>query len=83
MIEHDSGGTLARVGMLILEATGSDGERLAMAAGERTGIAVGWDSEFNSATFDSDLGDEELQTTVFSALDELDTDWRSQLQVVD
>ena len=72
------------MGMLILEATGSEGERLAMAAADKAGVAAGWDSEFGSATFDSDdLGDEELKRTVFSALDELDPNWRDQLQVVD
>ncbi len=71
------------MGMLILEATGSEGERLAMAAADRIDVAVGWDSEFNSATFDSDEGDDELQRRVFAALDELDSGWRDQLQVVD
>lgn len=70
--------------MLILEATGSGGEGLAMAAADRADLAVGWDSEFNSATFDSeDLGDEEVREAVFAALDELDPGWRGQLQVVE
>ena len=70
--------------MLILEATGSEGERLAMAAADRTGIAVGWDAEFNSATFDSEeMGDEKLQDTVFTALTEIDPSWRDQLQLAD
>jgi hypothetical protein len=69
--------------MLILEATGSDGERLAMAASEKTGIAVGWDEEFNSATFDSDLEGNEMQLKIFAALDEIDPAWRIQLQVVE
>ena len=69
--------------MLILEATGSEGERLAMQAGERTGIAVGWDPEFNSATFDSDLGHNEMQQQIFAALDEIDPAWRIQLQVLE
>ena len=69
--------------MLILEATGSEGERLAMAAAEKTGIPVGWDREFNSATFDSDLPDNEMQQQIFAALDEIDPAWRIQLQIVE
>lgn len=69
--------------MLILEATGSEGERLAMAAADRLGIAVGWDAEFNSATFDSDLDEADLRGQVLGALDELDPAWRSHLQIVD
>ncbi len=69
--------------MLILEATDSDGERLAMAAAEKTGIAVGWDPEFNSATFDSDLEGNDMQLQIFSALDEIDPTWRIHLAVVE
>ena len=69
--------------MLIMEATGSDGERLAMAASEKTGIAVGWDSELNSATFDSDLEGNDMQQRILAALDEIDPAWRIQLQVVE
>jgi hypothetical protein len=54
-----------------------------MEAGEKTGIAVGWDSEFNSATFDSDLDDNEMQQQIFAALDEIDPAWRIQLQIVE
>ena len=69
--------------MLFLEAIGPRGEELALAAGDASGIAVGWDAEFNSATFDSDLDEAELQEKVFAELDRLDTDWRSHLQVTE
>jgi hypothetical protein len=71
-----------------MEAIGPEGPRLALAAGDATEeVAVGWDSEFNSATFDSDaydsdveLSEDEVRTRVFAALDGLDPDWRSHLR---
>ena len=70
--------------MLILEAIGPKGEALAIAAGEAREIAVGWDSEFESATFDADgIDDEELQTVIFEQLDAQDPEWRSHLQLVE
>lgn len=70
--------------MLILEATGPRGEELAMAAGEARDIAVGWDPEFESATFDTDeIGDDELATVIFEELDSRDPDWRSHLRLVE
>lgn len=70
--------------MLILEAIGPDGEALAIAAGEAREIPVGWDSEFESATFDADgIDDEELQTVIFEQLDAQDPEWRSHLQLVE
>ena len=70
--------------MLILEATGPNGEQLAIEAGKVTDIPVGWDSEFDSATFDADaLDEEELRKVVFEALDGIDPDWRSHLRVVE
>lgn len=74
--------------MIFMEAIGSEGERLAMAAGDAAEeVAVGWDAEFNSATFDSnahdpdtELSEDEVRTRVFAALDELDPDWRSHLR---
>ena len=74
--------------MIFMEAIGSEGERLAMAAGDAAEeVAVGWDAEFNSATFDSDaydpdteLSEDEVRTRVFAALDELEPDWRSHLR---
>lgn len=72
------------MGMLILESIGSDGERLALEAGRVTEIAVGWDGELNSATFDSDsFDDAELQGIVFDALNGIDADWREHLQLVE
>ena len=70
--------------MLILEGTGPRAEELAMKAGDETDVPVGFDPEFESATFDSDdLDDEELQRVVFAALDGIDPDWRSHLRVAD
>ena len=72
------------MGMLILEATGPRGEELAMAAGEARGFPVGWDSEFDSATFDVDgMEDGELQELVFEELEGRDPEWRSQLRLVE
>jgi hypothetical protein len=70
--------------MLILAATGPRAEELAMAAGDETGIPVGFDPDLESATFDADAMDEqELQSTVFAALDELDPDWQSHLELAE
>ena len=70
--------------MLQLEAIGPRGEELAMAAGDATGIPTGFDPEFECATFDADsLEPEELKTTVFEALGELDPEWQSHLRVLD
>ena len=70
--------------MLILEAIGPRGEELAMAAGKARDIAVGWDPEFDSATFDADgISDSELETVIFEELDAQDPEWRTQLQLVE
>jgi hypothetical protein len=70
--------------MLIMEAVGPRGEELAMAAGAAREIAVGWDSEFNSATFDADgIDDTELEAVIVEELDDRDPDWRLQLRLVD
>jgi hypothetical protein len=69
--------------MLFLEAIGPRGEELALAAGDVAGVAVGWDEELSSATFDSDLDEAELSEQVFAELDRLDTDWRSHLRVTE
>jgi hypothetical protein len=74
--------------MVFMEAIGPAGERLAMAAGDAAEeVTVGWDSEADSATFDSDaydpdteLSEDEVRTRVFAALDGLDPDWRSHLR---
>ena len=72
------------MGTLTLEAIGSEGERLAMRAGELTEIAVGFDPDLSCATFDSDeLTEPELEGIVFDALGNLDPDWRSQLRVAE
>jgi hypothetical protein len=81
-------GTLHPMAMIFMEAIGPEGERLAMAAGDAAKeVTVGWDAEFNSATFDSDaynpdveLPEHEVRTRVFAALDEFDPDWRSHLR---
>jgi hypothetical protein len=70
--------------MLIMEAVGPRGEELAMAAGAAREIAVGWDPEFESATFDADgIDDTELEVAIVEELDARDPDWRSQLRLVD
>jgi hypothetical protein len=70
--------------LLILEAIGPRGEELAMAAGEARDIAVGWDPEFESATFDADgIGDDELAAVIYEELDSRDPDWRSHLKLVE
>jgi hypothetical protein len=70
--------------MLIMEAIGPRGEELAMAAGAARDIAVGWDGEFNSATFDADgMDDSELEAVIVEELDDREPDWRSQLRLVD
>ena len=69
--------------MLFMEAVGPRGEELALAAGETTEIPVGWDPELNTATFDSDLPEPELEGSLFDALNGLDFDWRSHLQVTE
>ena len=70
--------------LLFLEAIGPEGERLAVEAGRLTEIPVGFDSEFNTATFDSDeLDAAELEGVVFDALGGIDPDWRSHLRVAD
>jgi hypothetical protein len=69
--------------MLFLEAIGPRGEELALSAGDAAGVAVGWDEELSSATFDSDLDEAELSDQIFAELDRLDTDWRSHLRVTE
>jgi hypothetical protein len=72
------------VAILIFEAIGPKGEELAMAAGDEIQVPVGWDDEFHSATFDSDVADpEELEALITEALDEIDPEWSSHLRAVD
>ena len=70
--------------ILILEAVGPKGEQLAMQAGDQLDIPVGFDPEFESATFDADsIAEDELQTIVFEALGRIDPEWQSHLRVAD
>ena len=70
--------------MLMLEAIGPKGAELAMAAGDARGVAVGWDEEFSTATFDSDDADEAgLQPLILEELDAREPDWRSHLRVAE
>jgi hypothetical protein len=72
------------MGLVTLEAIGPKGEQLALAAGEVTDTPVGFDSELNSATFDSDsLEGAELEAVLFDALSGLDPEWREHLRVAE
>lgn len=73
---------MGAVGLLTLDGIGPNAEVIAMGAGKATGIAVGWDSEFECATFDStSLDGEDLEATVFDALAGVDPDWASHLRL--
>jgi hypothetical protein len=75
---------ISMAALLTLESIGPRGEELAMQAGEATDIPVGWDSEFECATFDAEsLEEAQLQETVFAALAGLDPDWQTHLRVAD
>jgi hypothetical protein len=70
--------------MLILETVGPKAEELANEAVSLidADVAVGFDSDLESATFDSDeLDDEALEAAVTDALDGIDSDWGSHLRV--
>ena len=69
--------------LLTLEAIGPSGEELAMKAGDLTEIPVGFDPEFQCATFDSDLPEAELQAIVFDALAGVDPGWQSHLKIAE
>lgn len=70
--------------LLTLEATGPKGEDLADQAGDALDIPVGFDPEFECATFDAtDLEAIELETAVFDALEALEPEWRSHLRVAE
>lgn len=70
--------------LLTLEAIGPKGEELADQAAKALDLPVGFDPEFETATFDSaDLGENELEEAVFEALEALDTEWRTHLKVAE
>ena len=70
--------------LLILEAIGPKGEELAMKAGDQLDIPVGFDPEFESATFDSEtIAEDDLQVIVFEALGRIDPDWQSHLRLAE
>ena len=70
--------------LLILESIGPKGEELAMKAGDQLDIPVGFDPEFESATFDSDTtAEDDLQVIVFEALGRIDPDWQSHLRLAE
>jgi hypothetical protein len=70
------------MGLVTFDAIGPRGEQLALAAGETTDVAVGFDPELECATFGEDsLSDQELEAIVIDALSGLDPDWRAHLRV--
>ena len=72
------------MGILTLEAIGPKGEELAYAAAKTTDLPVGFDSELECATFDSDsLEEGELQGIVFDALSGIDPGWREHLRLAE
>ena len=72
------------MGLLTLEAIGPNGEQLAMTAGKKRDIPVGWDEEFQCATFDAGgIDDDELQQVVFEELAAIDPSWQDHLKVAE
>lgn len=70
--------------ILTLEAIGPKAEQLATEAGNVTDIPVGYDPEFDCATFDSHtLEGGELQAVVIDALAGIDPEWQTHLRVAD
>ena len=70
--------------ILILEAIGPKAEQLATDSGKATDIPVGYDPEFECATFDSDtLEGKELEAVVFAALAGIDPEWQSHLRLAE
>jgi hypothetical protein len=69
--------------MVFFNPIGDEGEDLATRAADAVDAAAGLDPEFGTVTIDGDGTDEELQERVFAALDELDADWRTQLELTD
>jgi hypothetical protein len=55
-----------------------------VAAADVTGIPVGWDPEFECATFDSDdLNEAQLQAGVFEGLGGIDPSWQAHLKLAE
>jgi hypothetical protein len=70
--------------ILILDAIGPKAEELATDAGKVTDIPVGYDPEFDCATFDSDtLEGKELEAVVVDALAGIDPEWQSHLRLAE
>lgn len=70
--------------LLTLEKIGPNGEQLAMTAGAKADIPVGWDAEFECATYDADeIDDDELQTILFETLADIDADWQTHLRLAE
>jgi hypothetical protein len=70
--------------LLFMEAIGPNAEQLALNAGAAADIAVGYDSDLGSATFDSDTHDDAgLRDAVTEALASLDPDWPTHLRVAE
>jgi hypothetical protein len=72
------------VALLFMESIGPNAEQLALEAGDAADVAVGYDSDLGSATFDSDAHDDAgLRDAVTEALASLDPDWQTHLRVVE
>lgn len=70
--------------LLFMEAVGPNAEQLALDAGSAADVAVGYDSDLGSATFDSDAHDDAgLRDVVTEALASLDPDWQTHLRVTE
>ena len=70
--------------ILTLEAIGPKAEQLATEAGKVTDIPVGYDPEFECATFDSGmLEGKELEAVVIDALAGIDPEWQAHLRLAD
>ena len=75
---------VAMTPILILEAISPNAEPLATDAGKVTDIPVGYDPEFDCATFDSDtLEGKELEAVVFDALTGIDPEWQTHLRLAE
>jgi hypothetical protein len=72
------------VALLFMEAIGPNAEQLTLDAGDAADIAVGYDSDLGSATFDSDAHDDaELRDVVTETLASIDPDRQAYLRVAE